>query len=66
MLLNFGEVLNGCTCSCGETGRIAQTKPNLPVDVLVFFSEHGLDESSLLLSDHVTIAASSKIQPNQL
>ncbi len=54
MLLNFGEVLNGCTCPCGETGRIAQTNPSLPVDVLVFFSEHELNESSLLLFDHVT------------
>ncbi len=47
----------------GETGPKAQTKLNLPDDILGFSDNHGLNKSSQPTHDHVTPAVSSKIRP---
>ncbi len=46
--------------------RVAQTKPNLPVDVSGFSDEHGLNESGKPIHDDVILGVSSKVQKNRI
>ncbi len=65
--IRLGLKGDSCTCLWGETGPIAQTKPNLPVDAPAFSVEHELNESSQQpIYYHVSLAVSSKIQSNKL